>query len=74
MGSGLAYDEIFCQTAPFILGLLIKVRGELHHHTARRRRIGHSGEQAVYRADAMFLGRTAHRICLDLLEEALGIV
>ena len=72
---GTSRSQPYEQKDPIdILGLLVKVRGELHHHTARKRGIWHPGEQAVYRADAMFLGRTVHRVCLDLLKDALGIV
>lgn len=71
---GSSRSQPYAQKDPMdIFDHLVKVRGELHHHTAQRRGIWHPGEQAAYRADAMFLGRTAHRVCLDLLTDALGI-
>lgn len=53
------------------LDRIIKLRGFLHHHTAKRRENWHPDDQHHYEVDALFLQSVAYNTVFDLAERYL---
>lgn len=64
-------DHYTNNSAEDILGMIVDLRGELHHHSSKKKDAWHPEDHSQYRVPTMFCQRVAFKVCFALTKTAV---